>query len=96
MIKKSFIVFLVFGFVCLGMMCSFRSRTGQKPSIQSNQAKIVTTKESVQIVSHEENNRWYTSIIRSGFDDDGLSTFMNTMIVDTVVVAERIDIKDFL
>ena len=67
-----------------------------KPSTQSNQAKIVTTKESVQIVSHEENDRWYTSIIRSGFDDDGLSTFMNTMIVDTVVVAERIDIKDFL
>lgn len=35
-------------------------------------------------------------ITRSGFDDDGLSTFMDAMIVDTVVVAKRIDIKDFL
>lgn len=35
-------------------------------------------------------------ITRSGFDDDGLSTFMDALIVDTVVVAKRIDIKDFL
>lgn len=35
-------------------------------------------------------------ITKSGFDDDGLSTFMDAMIVDTVVVAKRIDIKDFL
>ena len=35
-------------------------------------------------------------ITRSGFDDDGLSTFTDAMIVDTVVVAKRIDIKDFL
>ncbi len=32
----------------------------------------------------------------TGADDNGLSTFMDAMIVDTVVVAKRIDIKDFL
>ena len=35
-------------------------------------------------------------ITKSGFDDDGLSTFEDAGIVDTVVVAKRIDIGEFL
>ena len=35
-------------------------------------------------------------ITKSGFNDDGISTFMDAQIVDTVVVARRIDIKDLL
>ena len=35
-------------------------------------------------------------ITRSGFDDDGISTVMDAQIVDTVVVAKRIVLHDFL
>ena len=35
-------------------------------------------------------------ITKSGFDDSGLCTFREAMIVDTVVVAKRIELKDFM
>ena len=60
--RKSFIVILVLGFACLGMACSSRSRNSQKPSTQSDQTEIVTTEESIPIVSYKEDERWYTSV----------------------------------
>ena len=60
--KKSFIVILVLGFAGLGMACSSRSRNSQKPSTQSDQTEIVTTKEPTPIVSYEDDDLWYTSV----------------------------------
>ena len=60
--RKSFIVFLAFGFICLGMACSCRSRNGQKSTTGSIQTESVQSEESTPIVSYEEADRCYTSV----------------------------------
>lgn len=62
MMRKSFIVFLVLGFVCLGMACGCRSRNNQKAITESDQTESVATEEATPIVIYEEDDRWYTSV----------------------------------
>ena len=60
--RKSFVLFLILGLVYLGMMCSCRSRSGQKSDARNSQSEVVASKEPTSSISYDEDDRWFTSV----------------------------------